>query len=410
MSPHDRNQKRITTIRNAMRAGRLKQDDGERMIQKIEGEGPRIVARYTDPLGKEVTEPAKDWKDAERIEAARTAEIDRGTFVAPKLLDATLIEVLDFYLARKMMRNGKPRESYKNARAHRDHAARLLGPKLTLRTLLQDPGILSWHFRQGEAKRLYPSLYKQIDFAKGGTTLNYLITLSAAAGFYTKKNLIQVANPFDVIDRTWKKGKRQKAIQEAEHALLVATARSLDQERNAPFPAWLPAYFEAGWETGWRAGEVQDWAWERLTLDPEGDDLPWVKTLVEKQHEEEPVYEEKPITDRLADLLRALPATQKERGRVFPAGRSTIDKAARRVFNQAGLSHLTFHDYRRSMRNRIKRIEGMLAQGLGHEYQGWAGTTMPKRYETEHRKNLEGVLKALSGQNRDKTDGVSDAE
>lgn len=404
MSPLDRNAKRITTIRNAMRAGRLKKEDGERMIAKIEGEGPKIVARYTDPLGREVTEPAKDWKDAERIEAMRKREMESGAFVAPKLLDATLLEMLDFYLTKKMHRNGKPRESFKNARAHRDHAERLLGPRVTLRQILQDRGILAYHFGQAEPRPTHRS-FKRVDFTSPGSTLNYLITLSAAAAYYIKKHLLQVANPFDVVDRTWKKGRRLEKITWEQHLRLIEAARGIDPETERPFPAWVAAYFEAGWETGWRAGEVQDWAWERLTLDPPAGDLPWVKTLIEKQHQEVPVYEEKPISERLAAILRALPAPQKERGRVFLGGRTTVDRTARRVFNVAGLPGKKFHDYRRSMRDRVKLIEGLLPVGLGAQYQGWADGEMPERYEVEQRKVLEVVVRTLAGQNRDKTGG-----
>lgn len=408
MSPQDRNAKRITIIRNKIRAGTLSRADGERQIAKIEAAGPAIVARYEDAIGKEHTEPAKDWDDALKIEARRKVEVERGDFTAPALMDTTLVQILDFYLTQKMTKKvdgaKKRRTSFKNVRALRDHALRLLGPRLTIRTLDRDPNIMAWHLRlldDDEAKPAHRS-YGQVDFKSQGTTLNYVIMLTAAIAFWKKKNRVAaLVNPMDCLDRPWKKGKRKKQISYTAHVKLVDTSRSVDIETGLIFPAWVPVYFEAGWETGWRAGEIQDWAWERMTLEPPGlylpppdDEFPWIRTLIEKQHESDPVYEDKPISRRLGEILRAMPAPQKERGRIIPLKRTMTDRIVRRVLNQAGFPDLKFHDYRYSFRNRAKMLDG-LPKGLAEHYQGWESEQMPDRYTIHQRRELELVLRKM---------------
>lgn len=402
MTPLDRNQKRITTIQNQVKAGKLSQAEGDRLIAKIKASPPKIYARYKDPHGRDKYEKAKTWEDAEAIEAQRSKEIQVGEYTPQDLLKTPFVQVLEYYFKNRMIRATGPRAGAKSARAHIDHAARMLGRKLTLGQIDKDPDLLAWHFRLTEEVKPAYKFFKRVEFATPGTTQNYFITLSAATKYFLRKKRIRMLNPFDSLDRPWKKGVRKQVISWTLHCKLVRTAATGRYEGD-PFPAWLPAYMESGWETGWRAGEIQDWHWERMTLEPaDPDDFPYILTLEEKQGEGEPVYTEKPITPRLASILKALGAPQKERGRVWPLGRSQTDKYVQRCFAAAGADDFTFHDYRRSFKRRIQEAALPIPEKLAMDYTGHKTRETHDRYTVNMRKELESVLKRLGtnvGQN-----------
>ncbi len=124
-------------------------------------------------------------------------------------------------------------------------------------------------------------------------------------------------------------------------------------EAQAPgYPSWLPALFICGWEHALRMGEYLSWRWEGATLDPAGDDLPWVRTEVEKQGKGKKVFRELPLTRAAAAALSSIPVPNKEVGPVFPLKRTMVDRWVRRVLDSSGNQAFNFHDFRRSWKRR----------------------------------------------------------
>jgi integrase len=191
---------------------------------------------------------------------------------------------------------------------------------------------------------------------------NNKVTLRAAIAYWCRRKRLHMANPVDVVDWEKPRNARKERIPFDGHRKAVAVGSRLQ-------PAWLPVFLECGWETGWRSGEIQDWRVERLHLDPEGEDFPWVLTLIEKQGQEAPVYEEKPFSFRLGALLKAYLKGRTE-GPVWPLGRTATDRWWRRAFDEAGLAGKRFHDYRRSIKKRLEDAgvsDEWAAEYAGHD-------------------------------------------
>jgi hypothetical protein len=352
LSPSNRTAERLKALDRALAAGKvtLEQADAER--KRLAALGDSWEARWTLADGK--TERTKTFrgkgaeKKARDHEAEQKLLVKRGEAQDPLQARATVAKVLDFYLAEKMHRDGLPRPSLKNARAHRNNIVAVWGERFTLETLDADP---EPHMRRlkRELERKFP-----------GGAWNNKVTLRAALAYWIRRRRLRILNPADVIDWGKPKNARKQRLSFEQHRRAVAAATKVGQ-------AWLPIFLECGWETGWRSGEIQDWRIERLHLEPTGEDFPWVLTLIEKQGEEAPVYEEKPFTFRLAGLLKAVIGRRTE-GPLWPLQRTQHDRWVRRALDEAGLGDYRFHDYRRSIKQRLEGSDdGLVADYTGHD-------------------------------------------
>jgi integrase len=373
MSPSNRTAERLRALEKARDAGKVTQEDFARQKARLEALGPSYVARWTLADGK--TERTKTFKSktaAARYEAEQRVLVRRGEAQDPQHVKTTLAGILDFYLAERMHApDGQRKGSYKNARAHRDRIVRIWGDRFTLEALDVDP------------ERYVSHLKTRLEKEVGETSAwNNRATGRAAVAYWIKRKRLRILNPFDAYDWRVQKVIRKDRITWGDHLALCREAAKL-----AP---WVRVFFEMGWETGWRAGEIHDWAWERLRLNPPAEGFPWVQTLTEKKLFDKPVYEDKPISFRAAGLLRTL--GPKAAGPVWPCKRTMHDRYIHRAFLAAGLGHLRFHDYRRSFKTRAEEAgvnPQMRAAYTGH------GLEMDKRYLVHGIKEYEAVLRRL---------------
>lgn len=378
MSPSNRTADRLRALDKAFAGGKVTAEAYAKQKAALEALGPSYEARWTLADGK--TERTKTFKGkgaekkAAEYEAEQKALVRLGLAQDHKQVKTTIGAILDFYLKEKMHRDGKPRTSFKNVRAHRDNILAVWGESFTLEALNADP--------EPYMLRLKKMLRK--DFPGGHW--NNKVTLRAALAYWCKRKRVHMANPVDVIDWEKPKNARKLRISFEGHAQALRAARGLR-------PTWLPAFLECGWETGFRSGEIQDWRIERLHLQPQGEDFPWVETLVEKRGEEEAVYEEKPITFRLAALLRSVIGNRKA-GPVFPGSRSAIDRWVRRAMDGAGLQAYRFHDYRRSIKKRLE--DAGVSDDLAADYAGH-DEDMHDRYKrgARARQDFHSILRKL---------------
>lgn len=377
MSPSNRTAERLRSLEKDFAAGKVDAEAYSRKRKQLEDLGPRFEARWTLADGSERTKTFKGrGAEAKALahETEQKALVRRREAQDPKDLRATIAAVLDFYLKEKMHKDGEPRESFKNARAHRNNILAVWGDTFTLDALDRDP--------EPHMKRLKRDLMLKFP----GGHWNNKVTLRAAIAYWMKRKRLRLLNPVDVIDWPQPDNERTQRISFEGHRKALQAAHQLR-------PAWLPTFLECGWETGWRTGEIQDWRIERLHLSPEGEDYPWVETLIEKQGEDEPVYEEKPITFRLAALLRGYIGNRTE-GPLWPLKRTMTDRWVRRALDRAGLEDYQFHDYRRSIKKRME--EAGVSDDLGGDYTGH-GEEMHARYKKagRGRQDFHGVLRKL---------------
>lgn len=381
MSPSNRTAERLRALEKAVAAGKLSPDKAAEERARLEKHGASWEARWTLSDGKserfktfsETEHGKKAKRMAEDYEREQKLLVQRGEGQDHQFSRATIARVLDYYLAEKMHLDGEPRESFKNARAHRKNILAIWGDRFTLEALDADP--------EPHMKKLKRELMKKFP----GGHWNNKVTLKAALAYWIRRKRLRILNPVDIIDWPQPDNARKERFSWDQHRKNVTTAR------GPAYPAWLPTFFESGWETGWRSGEIQDWHIERLHLNPTGEDFPWVLTLIEKQGEEEPVYEEKPITWRLAGLLRALIGGREE-GPLWPRKRTATDRWVRRVLNEAGHQGKRFHDYRRSMKKRLE--DAGVAPRMADDYVGH-GEEMGDRYKTRQREDFEAALRKL---------------
>jgi integrase len=252
-----------------------------------------------------------------------------------------------------MHRNGKPRSSFKNARKHAQDIIEIWGDRLTLEKLDRDPDDLLDMLREG------------LNLMHGDpkTEWNRKVTLSAAINYFKDKKRLRFINTLTGYDWPQPKSRREECPTLDEYRTMVATAKT------AEFKTWwwLPYLITLGWEHALRMGEFLSWRWEGVTLEPQGDELPWVRTRLLKQNGEE-VYREIPLFPAAAQALRDMPSKQKERGLVIPASRSTVDKAVRKLLDASRCEHLIFHDFRRSLDRRYPGLsQRQRMELLGHK-------------------------------------------
>jgi integrase len=373
MSPSDRTADRLKALDKALAAGKVTPEQAAAERKRLQALGPRWEARWTLPDGKtERTKTFKSKKAAADYEAEQKVLVRRGESHDPQHVKTTLAAVLDFYLAERMHTpDGRRKGSYKNARAHRDRIVRIWGDRFTLEAFDHDP--------ESHVAFLKRRLEKEVGES---SAWNNRATGRAAVAYWIKRKRLRILNPFDAFDWRVKKVVRKDRITWENHAAICQEAAKI-----AP---WVRVFFEMGWETGWRAGEIHDWAWERLHLNPAAEDFPWVETLTEKKRFDKPVYEEKPITFRAAALLRSL--GPKAEGPVWPLKRCQHDRYIHRAFLAAGLGHLRFHDYRRSFKTRAE--EAGITAPMRAAYTGHS-LAMDKRYLIHGLKEYEAVLRRL---------------
>ncbi|MDQ2999861.1 MAG: site-specific integrase [Fibrobacterota bacterium] len=371
MSPADRTVKEIAAVRKAMAAGKTSPEDGEKRIQALEKRGAVYVARWELPNGRERTK-SFSGKGAEKRAAEHEAEqkgkVRRREHDDPAGIRATVAAVLDFYLVKMA-----GRASIKNIRAHRADILEVWGDRLTLEKLDRSPDTL--------IDELRARLQKKQD-AK--TAWNRKVTAQAAITYYLRKKRLRMINPFLGADWPQPESKRTQAPDYRDFQAMVKEAQ------KPGYPAWLPALFACGWEHALRMGEYLSWRWEGTTLDPAGNDLPWVKTEVEKQGKGKKVWRELPLTRDAAQALRSIPVANKETGPVFPLKRTMVDRWVRRALDASGNQGFNFHDFRRSW----KRRHPHLSQRLRMEAMGQKSTKSDEHYLMQmERKQLEEIVR-----------------
>jgi integrase len=380
VSPSNRTADRLKALDKALAAGKVTPDQATAERKRLEALGPRWEARWTLPDGK--TERTKTFKTktaAAAYEAEQRGQVTRREHHDPVDLRATLAKVLDFYLAEKMTRDGKPRGSYKNARAHRNNILAVWGDRFTLEALDRDPETHIGRLKR-ELTRRFP-----------GGHWNNKVTLRAAIAYWTRRKRLRILNPVDAVDWAKPDNTRKQRISFDAHRAIVAAGSRLQ-------PAWLPHFLEMGWETGWRSGEIQDWQAERFDFKVRGEDFPRVKTMIEKQGKAEPVYEVKPISWRAAELVREVLAGRTH-GPLWPLKRTMTDRWVRKAFEEAGYGHLRFHDYRRSMKKRME--DSGVSRASGASYTGHS-EEMHDEYTIHLLEDHQDVLRKLgSGHGRD---------
>lgn len=382
MSPSNRTEERLRALEKSFAAGKVSPEAYAKKKAQLEALGPSFEARWTLADGK--TERTKTFrgrgaeKKAVEYEAEQKALLRLGLSQDPRESGATMARVLDYYLSEKMTRDGKPRTSYRNARAHRNNIVEAWGERFTLEALDRDP--------EPHLLRLKRTLKKKFP----GGHWNNKVTLRAAIAYWIRRKRLRMLNPVDVIDWPAPDNKRKERISFEAHRAIVAAASRLGQP-------WLPTFLEEGWETGWRSGEIQDWQAERFEFKVKKEDFPRVKTLIEKKGGEAPVYEVKPITWRAANLVRRLLAGRTY-GPVWPLRRSAVDRWVRKAFEAAGYGHLRFHDYRRSIKKRME--DAGVSRARGAAYTGH-GEDMHDAYNLHLLEDLQDVLRRLEGDPRD---------
>ncbi len=180
MSPANRTAQEMLAVRRALAAGKLSQTDADRKLAALAARGAAYEARWTLPNGKERTKTFSTRKHgktaekkAEQYEALMKAQVGAREHVDQASLRATVAEVLDFYIERKM----DGRASIKNVRAHRRDIIEAWGDKLTLQRLDRDPDTL------------IDALRERLEAKHGDhkTAWNRKVTAQAAIHFYLRK-------------------------------------------------------------------------------------------------------------------------------------------------------------------------------------------------------------------------------
>jgi integrase len=372
MSPADRTVKEIAAVRRSIAAGKLSPEAGEARIKDLERRGPVYLARWELPNGRERTKSFKGKgaeKRAAEYEAEQKGKVRRREHDDPQGIRATVAEVLDFYLVKMA-----GRASIKNVRAHRADILEVWGERLTLEKLDRNPDALIDELREKlEEKHGDPK-----------TAWNRKVTAQAAINYYLRKKRLRMINPFLGAEWPQPESKRTQAPDFRDYQGMLREAE------KPGYPAWLPALFINGWEHALRMGEYLSWRWEGATLDPAGDDLPWVKTEVEKQGKGRKVWRELPLTKAAAEALRAIPVQNKETGAIFPLKRTMVDRWVRRALDKSGNEDFNFHDFRRSW----KRRHPHLSQRQRMEAMGQKSTKSDEHYLMQmERKQMEEIVR-----------------
>lgn len=335
MSPSDRRIKEIAAVRRALANGKISEATAQARVKALESRGAVFVARWELPNGSERTKSFKGKgaeKKAAEYEAEQKGKVKRREHDDPAGLRVTVAAVLDFYIEKKM----DGRASIKNVRAHRKDIIEAWSDRLTLEKLDRNPDAL--------IDELRTKLEKKHGDPK--TAWNRKVTCQAAINFYLRKRRLRMINPFLGAEWPQPESKRTQAPDFRDFEAIVK------ESRKPGYPAWAPALFICGWEHALRMGEYLSWRWEGTTLDPAGNDLPWVVTEIEKQGKGKKIYREMPLTREAANALRSIPVPNKETGAIIPLKRTMVDRWVRRILDASGNEGFNFHDFRRSWKRR----------------------------------------------------------
>ena len=373
--PFDSTEKKIKEIHRLLSSGKMDHGKALSRLESLESLGPVWVARWELPSGKTRTRACGSFKEAQEREILERAKMKIGEGVDLLPLKASIADVLDFYLEKQM----KGKVSYKNARAHADHCKALIG-RVRLNVLDRNPeAILDQYFEDLPDK--FPA-----SFRTDKSVWNNKTILKAALTFYIRKKRLRILNPVDVMDMPMPKNPRQLFPTLAEHeARIIEAGKSI-------YPRWVQALLIAGWEHGLRMGEYLSWTWEGATLDAVGEDLPWMRTIIQKQRKTkspEEVWREIPLSAATVAALMAIPAGNRERGKIWTVSRATVDLWVRRVLDACGQNHLQFHDNRRAWKLRHLHTP----QALRMKAQGHKTEAMDAWYLVMGRKELEPLVR-----------------
>jgi integrase len=369
MSPFDQTAKSIAKIRRDVQAGKIAPSEAEKKIRALEKKGPRFVARWTLPSGKEATKVCRTAREAKALESQKGALAKLGEHEVPKYLRAKMSEVYAYYLDNKL----KGRTSYPNAKAHCRYSVEALGD-ITLEKLDAQADRI---FLNKAYEKLIVARFPE-SFGSESSIFNHRTYIHSAVAYWIKMRRLRIVNPVQI----WEVGKpdnvRKRTPSFVEYSRLLAVTQ------GPGFPAWFPVHLILGWEHGRRLGEHASLTWEGVHLNPPGEDLPWIHIRILKSGGKRESWHEIPLTYDAAKALRSI-WTPGATGPVFAARVHVLADWYRKAQKKAGLTDLRFHDFRRAYRNRNDAMDRAMRMSL----QGKKTTEMDDRYFTEQRRAME---------------------